>query len=189
MRRRHSQEARENKIFVTELRILLMDLVCDAISAGAFSGPEWSRFRRRLTDSPSFDDVVLALRDCRPDEWPVIVPKTDLPDDGTFFVGCYVDEFAKKFESPPQPKSAETPHSAPKPIQPEKWPPDDLADDYKTAKWFEDNTTVTGTSLRKAVSDGKFLRTVGPKGKKRYSFTDAKAIWGGDIVHTERKSS
>jgi hypothetical protein len=52
------------------------------------------------------------------------------------------------------------------------------ASDYQSAKWFEENTTITGESLRRAVADGKFLRTVGPKGKKRYSITDAKAIWG-----------
>ena len=62
-------------------------------------------------------------------------------------------------------------------------------DDMKSAKWFEDNTTVTGESLRKAVSGGRFLRTVGPKGKKRYSLMDAKAIWGDDVIHSSKRES
>jgi hypothetical protein len=61
--------------------------------------------------------------------------------------------------------------------------------DYKTAKWFEENTSVRGDSLRQAVSDGKFLRSVGPKGKKRYSLTDAKTIWGNDIVNVQQRES
>ncbi len=53
--------------------------------------------------------------------------------------------------------------------------------DFKTAKWFDDHTSITGESLRKAVSDGKSLRTRGTKAKKLYSLTDAKLIWGSDI--------
>jgi hypothetical protein len=58
-----------------------------------------------------------------------------------------------------------------------------IEDDFRASAWFEENTSVTADSLRQAVSDGKFLRTVGPPKKKRYSLTDAKAIWGSDIVH------
>jgi hypothetical protein len=57
--------------------------------------------------------------------------------------------------------------------------------DYKPAKWFEDHTTVSGNSLRRAILNGKQIRTEGSKGKKLYSLTDAKAIWGNDIVSRE----
>jgi hypothetical protein len=56
------------------------------------------------------------------------------------------------------------------------------AENYKLASWFDENTTVSGDSLRKAVADGKRLRSKGSKRKKRYSLHDAKAIWGNDIV-------
>lgn len=60
--------------------------------------------------------------------------------------------------------------------------------DYKSAKWFEKNTTVTGDSLRKAVSSGKFLRMWGPDKKRRYSLNDAKEIWGNDILTSKRET-
>jgi hypothetical protein len=63
--------------------------------------------------------------------------------------------------------------------------PADSPEDFKTALWFDEHTTVSGGSLRRAVHDGKFLRTIGSAAKKRYSLTDAKTIWGSDIVHDE----
>jgi hypothetical protein len=54
--------------------------------------------------------------------------------------------------------------------------------DFKTAKWFEDNTSINGDSLRKAVSDGKFLPNYGKANRKKYSLSAAKLIWGPKII-------
>lgn len=54
------------------------------------------------------------------------------------------------------------------------------SDDFKSAAWFERNTTIRADSLRQAVRKGKPLRTGGTRARKTYSKTDAIIIWGRD---------
>jgi hypothetical protein len=64
---------------------------------------------------------------------------------------------------------------------PTPYPPGDPLDDYKPSEWFEKNTSISGESLRKAVSEGKILRSYGPKSQKRYSLSDAKKLWPAEF--------
>ncbi|MGD0541123.1 MAG: Rrf2 family transcriptional regulator [Tepidisphaeraceae bacterium] len=55
-----------SKILDIEVVRLAMDLICDAIAAGAYSGTEWLQFRTRLADSPSFRDAAKYVTDYAP---------------------------------------------------------------------------------------------------------------------------
>jgi len=55
---------------------------------------------------------------------------------------------------------------------------------FYESNWFEKHTSISGDSLRQAVSQGKLLRTRGTEGKRLYSLPDAKRIWGDGIMIT-----
>jgi hypothetical protein len=74
-----------------------MELVCDAICAGAFKSPEWIKFKTRLATDPSFQNVVKFLEMDAPQPYTPIVgnPK----DDGTWVLTCNIDRFADDMEA------------------------------------------------------------------------------------------
>ncbi len=87
-----------------------MELVCDAICAGAFKSPEWIKFKTRLATDPSFQNVVKFLEMDAPQPYTPIVgnPK----DDGTWVLTCNIDRFADEMEAIAMPNNTVDPLSS-----------------------------------------------------------------------------
>ena len=94
--RSFSSERDEGKITLQKYRELAMNLLCDAIGAGAFAGPEWIKFRTRLAGDPSFENAVKFLETDTPQAVPIIKAIMEKPDDGTFQLSAYIDRFAEQ---------------------------------------------------------------------------------------------
>ena len=105
--RSFSTERREKTITPQEFGVFAMNLVCKAISAGAFSGPDWIRFLQRLENDPSYENAIKLCQQYMPDKWRRIAPLMNGTDDGTFLFTCYMDDFSKYYERTDTPPDAQ----------------------------------------------------------------------------------
>lgn len=97
--RSFSGERDEGKITPQKYGEMAMDLLCEAICAGAFMEAEWIKFRTRLASDPSFENAVKFLATDTPSSSSIIVAVMEKPDDGTFQISSYIDRFADEMEA------------------------------------------------------------------------------------------
>jgi hypothetical protein len=107
--RNFSSQRDQGKIEPGQYQVLAMNLICKAISAGAFAGPEWLQFHTRLENDPSFPNAKKLLDTDAP--YRVEGFKDDgtpLVDDGTWEISCLIDGFAKELENSEVPTKSQT---------------------------------------------------------------------------------
>jgi hypothetical protein len=92
----------ERKITEEEYRGFAMDLLCKAISFGAFEGPRWQIYLTKLATAPSFEnsvklldtDAPLRIKGFKQNDTPLV-------DDGTWEISCLIDPANNPAESTP----------------------------------------------------------------------------------------
>jgi hypothetical protein len=98
--RRFSGQRDRGEITVQKYRKLAMDLICQAISFGAFGGPKWRSYLTKLADDPSFENAATLFGI---ESSSRIVGATQdgkrFTDDGTWEISCHIDDFANEIGS------------------------------------------------------------------------------------------
>jgi hypothetical protein len=188
--RRFGQDRRQNKIWHEEYQRLLMDLVCEAITCGAFSGMEWLQFRTRLANNPSFGNAVKFLGEYRPAIWPQIGGGTSAMDIDTHIFSCHIERFANQMSPPPTPTIPAVPVPLSKPNElpvPDRVMPDhqeEILQALFELKAFDKNSrksteTIAKTAIGKENNPDVLKRPI--SALKKLGYVATKGGKGGGV--------